>query len=352
MITPRQQYYSFEVAPHQRVEHVFQTKYKHDKVVGVVLLPSRNVYGDTIYLEINRQIVLPHGFNAGLISYQQFLNDKISDNTYLFEEEARGSTVRVIYNNNDSRFAKIDLLLYTCIGDREPIIKRKRLQIIPVTYSENRFNIRARTNYYYDELLGLFIDYHTVRNMLPNKDFVESDFGKILAEFLDKIEQWNSLTISNVMLKTELVGYFGGIDFENNQVLHDTDERWAVEAMEKVADEVANDSQQIIDALMFDRLQDMVRSRLVYYDAYQTESTFGLSIDTKPIYPDNYPIAKITPRYRKSFNKTMCICNMQVKEADVHLRFQKIVNDSKIDIAIQPKFNMYLMFNQTVNKKI
>jgi hypothetical protein len=96
-VVPRQQIIPFTVLPRQEVDLSFNTKYDHDKVTGCVLMPDRSIGGDTVYLEINRETILPRGFNAGLISFRQFLNKEMRHSTYSFEEWAQGSDIRIIY---------------------------------------------------------------------------------------------------------------------------------------------------------------------------------------------------------------------------------------------------------------
>ena len=57
-MTPRQQVIPFTVLASQTVDITAYTKYDHDKVVGVVLLPDKPIFGDHIFLEINKENVL------------------------------------------------------------------------------------------------------------------------------------------------------------------------------------------------------------------------------------------------------------------------------------------------------
>ena len=102
-MVPRQQLIPFTVLSGQTLDLTTCTKYDHSKVLGVVLLPDKNIFGDRIYLEINKETILPYNFNAGLISFRQFLNKEMRRNVYAFEEWAQGSEIRVIYKNNDKR---------------------------------------------------------------------------------------------------------------------------------------------------------------------------------------------------------------------------------------------------------
>jgi hypothetical protein len=127
-IVARQQVIPFTVLSGQTLDLTAFTKYDHSKVMGIVLLPDKNIYGDRIYLAINKETILPRGFNAGLISFRQFLNKEMRRNMYFFEEWALGSEIRMIYSNNDKRSVNIDMVLLTVQGDLQPLTVRKKLQ--------------------------------------------------------------------------------------------------------------------------------------------------------------------------------------------------------------------------------
>jgi hypothetical protein len=172
-IVPRQQVIPFTVQAGHEVDLSFNTKYDHDKVVGVVLMPDKDIHGDTVFLQINRETVLPRGFSASLISYRAFLNKDMKLNVYSFEEWAQGSDIRIIYRNSSTRTVNIDLLLFTVTGDTAPIVKRKKLQIVPVPFLDKQpvrpsgplsgfyllgyepCEIRTKTDFYLDELIGV-----------------------------------------------------------------------------------------------------------------------------------------------------------------------------------------------------
>jgi hypothetical protein len=94
-------------------------------------------------------------------------------------------------------------------------------------------------------------------------------------------------------------------------------------------------------------LQESVESFVLYDDNHKTLSAIELIVGGRPFYPEEYPIANIVPRYRKSFNETMYRTSMQVQEADIFIRFvyQSMQNDRP---NIPTDFSMYFLYNQTV----
>ena len=86
---------------------------------------------------------------------------------------------------------------------------------------------------------------------------------------------------------------------------------------------------------------------VLYDDNHKTLSTLELIVGSQPFYPDEYPIANIVPRYRKSFNETMYRTSMQVQEADIFIRF--VYQSMKTDRPYIPTdFSMYFLYHQTV----
>jgi hypothetical protein len=84
----------------------------------------------------------------------------------------------------------------------------------------------------------------------------------------------------------------------------------------------------------------------LYDDNHKTLSTLELIVGGRPFYPEEYPIANIVPRYRKSFNETMYKTSMNVKEADIFIRFvyQSMKNDRP---NIPTDFSLYFLYNQS-----
>jgi hypothetical protein len=354
MITRRGQYYSFSVRPGQTVIEVFQTKYNHDRVLGVVLLPNRNIYGDTIYLEINREIVLPYGFNAGLISFQQFLNTKISDNTYEFNEVARGSTVKVIYTNNNAGEVNIDMLLYTSIGDTEPITHKRKLQIVKIDKNYQFGYMQVKTDFYYDKLVGVFVDYYGVKERLSDWDD-SHEYKDVVKRFYNNYMDFCNKA-SQMQFKNELQDEFEECISALNTIHSvntnpDDKEIFVHELMNLFMLKVHEFYNPIfniveppsIEAQAFNRLSDLLFIRYIYDDTHipigddNNLLNFGLTVDEQMVYPDDMPLAYLMPRLRKSFKQVMCACNKQVKE-------------SLVQINTQAKdFNIYLMYDVSSN---
>lgn len=188
---PRRQILSFSVPEGGVHDLTAYTKYNHDKVRGVVLLPDRDVFGDKIFLEINHQTVLPEGFDAGLISFRQFLNRNIGDCSYYFDEYAKGSRIRIVYRNMGKGVVNLSLVLYTSTGDSGAIEKRKKLQIVPVPYTakkddgENGYEpceVHAKTDFHCDELTGVFNDYFNFARRVYPTD-TGGEYGELAAKF-------------------------------------------------------------------------------------------------------------------------------------------------------------------------
>lgn len=354
MIVPRQQIISFKVLPGQEVSITNFTKYDHDKVVGIVLLPDKAIFGDRIYLEINKQTVLPYNFNAGLISFRQFLNKEIKRSVYRFEEWAKGSEIKIRYQNNDKRSVSIDLILFTVQGDIQPITQRNKLQIIPINFTRSKDNnfepleIRTKTNFYYQELIGVFNDHFN----FIKKDFdfvvVNGSSGKIIKNFLQLLDEAATTTEEE---KKEKKGKAKKIQDAISDLTEIPDSiKTLFESMAKCLKDYIEDvtNEPEISQKDLYALQEAVESFEVYQDNYQSLSTFELSIDHAPIYPDNYPISNIVPRYRKTFNECMYKCAMQVQEADIYIRFTHRPYDLNPNY-INTNFNVYLLYNQKVN---
>ena len=391
-IIPRQQVIPFTVLPGSEVDLTFNTKYDHDKATGVVLLPDRNIHGDTVFLDINGENVLPRGFNAGLIAYRQFLNKEIKHNTYFFEEWAQGSDVRIIYKNNGSRTVNIDLLLFTVIGDKEPITKRKKLQIVPVPFLKKPMRtvedlllgyeiceVRTKTDYFFDELIGVFVDYYESRLLSGDENLFRGTLGKIIEEFLDFYRlteefQEDAAIVENaakkLQEKLEDKEALTVIDADDEPV---EDEKYTgyVKIMEDALVAFLADESNFISQKNLLALQDAVEDRFEYNDKHQSFSTFELTVGSVPMYPENYPIAKIAPRYRKSFNETMYRTEMQVQEADIFIRYEDLrlrydhelsaLTDAQGNLwnyypiiegeHMQYDFSVYFLYNQTVKNK-
>lgn len=355
MIVPRQQIISFKVLPGQESSITTYTKYDHDKVVGVVLLPDKAIFGDRIYLEINKQTVLPHNFNAGLISFRQFLNKEINRSVYQFEEWARGSEIKIRYYNNDKRSVTIDLILFTVQGDNQPITQRKKIQIVPVNFTqgngENNYEpveIRTKTDFYYQVLTGVFNDHFS----FIRKDFdfvvVNGSSGKIIKDFLALLDE--PATSTEEEKKEKKIKAKKIQDAINDLSEVPDSVKTLFENMAKCLSDYLEDKTNEPEISQKDlyALQETVESFEVYQDNFQSLSTLELTIDHQLIYPGNYPVSNIVPRYRKTFNECMYKCNMPVQEADVYIRFTFRPYD--LDPGyINKNFNVYFLFNQKSN---
>ncbi|GHT78387.1 hypothetical protein FACS189464_1730 [Bacteroidia bacterium] len=537
---PRQQVISFSALGVKETSVTTYTKYNHDKVRGVVILPDRAVFGDKIYLEINHQTVLPRGFDAGLISFRQFLNKDMKRCIYTFEEWARGSEINIIYRNNGREKVKIDLILLTSQEDAAPIEKRKKLQIVPVKAYPGGLpptepvDVRSKTDFYFDELTEVFNDYFNFVNKAFAKDGgIAGGFAEIAGDFLtltepdagslsdmqedkthadellakldvyttedetetalladmlaytqayseylayaiyvaqtppetekpadepDTIDLSDNVAFADIIndffsnynshsltsgtigglktalqaanaspasaipaIRTDLVAYLddflqyltdhaawnssGGLpepqepelpdalvtDLQNflaatamNQPIIDYIVMPESTAAERSAKKTAGDAltslqnppqgdfwdyvqannaylayvvhidnmpAQVIEPDVFDvdklvSLYDYVEFFEVYNDNYQSLSTLQLTVDATPIYPENYPIANILPRYRKTFNETAYKCLLPVKEADISIRFRHAGGGDENNHVLRD-FNMYFKYNQT-----
>ena len=394
---PRQQVIPFSVPPGREVDLTFNTKYDHDKVTGVVLLPDKNVHGDAIFLEINRETILPRGFNAGLIAFQQFLNKDMRRNTYQFEEWARGCDARVIYKNNSARTVNIDMILFTVIGDDTPITKRKKLQIVPVAFTAGdiktvalddagievicplgyeRCRVRTKTDFHFDELIAVFVDYYTTKKLLGDK-WIPEELKKIISNFVKFYNETEKSQTVAELLQTELA----------DCVISDTppdvsvsSEQWEelrakylnfIVVMQNAIDKWFAGEFEIIARKDLNALQDAAEERYLYNDGYKSFSTFELSVDSVPFYPRGFPVAMIMPRYRKSFKETMCETSMYVKEADILIEFDNkwfafdanfpnYADDyhsgdnnlyPEFGWGLEKDFSVYFLYNQTSKNK-
>jgi len=401
-MVPRQQVIPFTALPGREVDLTFNTKYDHDKVVGVVLLPDRTIHDDTIFLEINREKILPRGFNAGLIAFRQFLNKDIAQNTYSFEEWARGSDVRIIYKNNDTRSVNIDMVLFTVKGDTKPITTRKKLQIVPVPFLQNPkkwltikvddsmveetrcighepCEIRTKTDFYYQELTGVFIDYHNHRfvDSDTNLNRTKSTLGKVIRDFIALyrlIEQGNEENQQDIDKavpkleqrlddKTELdvIGSDGKSIVGNERKKYDAFVDIMKNSMKAYAKNELFITQKNLDILL-----DATEQRCIYDDVHQALSNLELTVDGVPFYPKDYPVANITPRYRRTFNETMYRTSMQVHEADIFIAYDDIWIKYDPELSLfeagndwnnyqkneQRDFSVYFQYNQTSKKRI
>jgi len=395
-MVPRQQVITFTVLPGREVDLTFNTKYDHDKVVGVVLLPDRNIHGDTVFLEINQETILPRGFNAGLIAFRQFLNKEITLNTYSFEEWARGSDVRIVYKNNDTRSVNIDMVLFTVIGDTQPITRRKKLQIVPVPFRKtpkkmidvgkemriigrDPYEIRTKTDFYYQELIGIFIDYYNRRFVEAdlNLTYNNSNLGVVIRDFIKfyrLIEEENEDNQEDIEKAAEALQKILNdddqlvvVDADNNPITGDAFKKYKnYIAIMKNALEAFFKLEPIITQKNINTLFDAVEPRYIYNDKHQSNSALGLTVGVDPLYPGDYPVANITPRYRKSFNETMYRTSMQVHETDIFIsykdrwirydrklsRFESGIDWNNYAEQEQSEFSIYFQYNQTSKKRI
>jgi len=355
-MVPRQQVIPFTVLSGQSIDLTTCTKYDHSKVLGVVLLPDKNIFGDRIYLEINKETILPYNFNAGLISFRQFLNKEMRRNVYTFEEWAMGSEVRVIYKNNDKRSVNIDMVLLTVQGDLQPIKQRKKLQIVPVPFTDypstNGYEpceIRTKTDFYFDELIGVFNDHFNYVQTVYDSWLAEGEIGKIIRDFLSFLELAPANTGDEKKDKknkaTALQKRIGDISYipAANKPL--------IEAMKKTLSDYLDDTTHepaIAQKDLF-ALQESIESFILYNDNHKSLSTLELIVGSQMFYPNEYPIDNIVNRYRKSFNETMYRTRMQVQEADIFIRFvyQPLKSDRP---HIPTDFSLYFLYNQTVRE--
>ena len=402
-MVPRQQVIPFTALPGREVDLTFHTKYDHDKVVGVVLLPDRNIHDDTIFLEINREKILPRGFNAGLIAFRQFLNRDIAQNTYSFEEWARGSDVRIIYKNNDTRSVNIDMVLFTVIGNTIPIATRKKLQIVPVPFLQNPqkmlsvkvgmvdeercigrdpYEIRTKTDFYYQELTGIFIDYHNHRFVEADLslNYTNSKLGQVIHDFItlyriiEEGNEENQQVIEHALgaLQNKLADdkelVVADKDGPDGQPIEGNDKKKydAFVAIMRKSVEAYYQNELFITQKNLDVLLDATEPRYIYDDVHQAYSTLELTVDSVPCYPKDYTVANITPRYRKTFNETMYRTSMQVHEADIFISYEDKWIRYDPDLSQfepgkdwnnytdqeQRDFSIYFQYNQTSKKRI
>jgi hypothetical protein len=96
-------------------------------------------------------------------------------------------------------------------------------------------------------------------------------------------------------------------------------------------------------------LQESIESFILYDAHHQTLSTVELTVGGRPFYPDEYPIANIVPRYRKTFNETVYRTSMQVQEADIFIRYVHR-NMPSPRPYIHTDFSMYFLYNQKIKK--
>ncbi len=356
MIIPRQQVISFTVLAGQQIDLTSYTKFNHDKVVGVVLLPDKAIFGDKIHLEINKQTVLPYGFDAGLISFRQFLNKDIRKCTYTFEEYAKGSEIRLIYKNNDKRVVNIDLILLAVQGDTAEISQRRKIQIIPVPFTSKPkgagyepFEIRTKTDFYYQELTGIFNDYFNFITRQYDSYVAFSPLGTAIRNFLKFLEEPATNTDNEKAAKKQKAK---AIQEAIEQAFTPTNVKELIDIVIKCLSDYRTDktpepemTQKNINAL-----QELIESIEVYNDNFQSLSTIEITVNQTPVYPFNYPVANIIPRYRKTFNETMYQCSMNVQEADIFIRFTYQQNPYTNLINIPRDFNLYFVYNQIVKK--
>jgi len=353
-MVPRQQVIPFTVLSGQTLDLTTCTKYDHSNVLGVVLLPDKNIFGDRIYLEINKETILPRNFNAGLISFRQFLNKEMRRNVYTFEEWAQGSEIRVTYTNNDKRSVNIDMVLLTVQGDTQPITQRKKLQIVPVPYTEYSADsgyepceVRTKTDFYYNELIGVFNDHFNYVQTVYDSWLASGEIGIIIRDFLAFLELPAANTGEEKKNKKDkaaaLQERIGKIAYvpPANQPL--------VNAMKKsLSDYLSDDTPEpaITQKDLF-ALQESIESFILYDDNHKTLSTIELIVGSRPFYPDEYPIANIVPRYRKSFNETLYSTSMEVQEADIFIRFvYETMKTARPHVPTD--FSMYFLYNQKV----
>lgn len=351
-IVPRKQVIPFTVLANQTFDLTTYTKYDHDKVVGVVLLPDKPIFGDRIYLEINKENVLPYNFNAGLISFRQFLNKEMKRNVYSFEEWAKGSEIRIIYTNSDKRSVNIDLVLLTVQGDNQPITKRKKLQIVPVNFTEqpkgNTYEpkeVRTKTDFYFQELIGIFCDHFNFVNTVYDSYIATGEVGQIIRDYLKFLELPAANTADEKKAKKEKATALQTRIKDLSYIPQSIKE--LIDAVKKTLSDYLDDTtpEPTISQKNLFALQESIETFEIYNDNYRTLSTLELNVGGRPVYPENYPIANIIPRYRKSFNETMYRLNMTVQEADIFIRFMyQAVPSSRVHV---PKgFSMYFMYHQ------
>ncbi len=353
-VIPRQQVITFTVLGGKTADITTFTKYNHDKVMGVVVLPDKSVFGDHVFLEINKENVLPHGFDAGLIAFRQFLNKEMKRNVYSFEEWARGSEVRIMYRNNDKRSVNIDLILLTVQGDTQDITRRKKLQIVPVPYTKNLnepCEIRTKTDFYYDELIGIFNDHFNYVQTDYDSYLATSELGKVITDFLTFMELPATTSADEKKKKkdraTALKTRIDGISYIPASV------KELVDTMKKTLSEYLDDTtpEPAISQKNLFALQESVETFTAYNDNHRTLSTIELSVGGHPIYPEGYPIANVIPRYRKSFNETMHRCSHAVQEADIFIEFDYVPYQSSRQ-HIPTDFSIYFMYHQKSKKHV
>jgi hypothetical protein len=350
---PRTQVIPFTVLGGQTLDLTACTKYDHSKVVGVVLLPDKNIFGDRIYLEINKETVLPYNFNAGLISFRQFLNKEMRRNVYAFEEWAQGSEIRVIYRNNDKRSVNIEMLLLTVQGDHEPIKQRKKLQIVPVSFSANLAEpceIRTKTDFYFNELTGVFNDHFNYVQTVYDSFLATGDTGAVIRDFLALLELPAANTAEEKKAKKDKAAALQ--ERIKNIAYIPTNAKDLTDAIKNslsdyLEEKTPESPEPDINQKDLFALQESVESFVLYDDNHKTLSALELTVGGRPFYPEEYPIANIVPRYRKSFNETMYKTSMQVQEVDIFIRFiHKPMKSNRPNVPTD--FSMYFLYNQTV----
>jgi hypothetical protein len=299
---------------------------------------------------------LPRNFNAGLISFRQFLNKEMRRNVYAFEEWGLGSEVRVIYKNNDKRSVNIDMVLLTVQGDLKPIAQRKKLQIVPVPFTDfpaqigyEPCEIRTKTDFYYNELIGVFNDHFNYVKTVYDRWLANGEIGSIIRDFLVFLDLPDATTADEKQKKKEKAAALQKRITVITFIPADVKD--LINAVKKTLSDYLDDTtpEPAISQKDLFALQESIESFIVYDDNHKTLSTIELIIGGQPFYPNEYPIANIVPRYRKSFNETMYKTSMQVQEADIFIRFAYRETVSSRP-SIPTDFSMYFLYNQTVKK--
>ena len=156
------------------------------------------------------------------------------------------------------------------------------------------------------------------------------------------------------------------VDSNGNPIIGNSRYNDYADIMKNAIEAYFKDEPDIISQKNLDILLDAVETRYIYDDRHQSNSALGLTVGVDPLYPRDYPIADITPRYRKSFNETMYRTSMQVFETDILIRYEDrwIRYDRKLSrfeagkdwnnyaAQEQAEFSIYFQYHQTSKKRI
>jgi hypothetical protein len=263
----------------------------------------------------------------------------------------------MIYRNNDKRSVNIDMVLLTVQGDLQPITRRKKLQTVPVPYTDFSMpgggyepcEVRAKTDFYYHELIGVFNDHFNYVRTVYDGWLASGETGVLIRDFLYFLELPDSHTAEEKKEKKEKAAAL--LERIKKIAYIPANVKDLIEAVKKTLSDYLDDTtpEPAISQKDLFALQESIESFTVYNDHHKTLSTLELTVGGQPFYPAGYPVANIVPRYRKSFNETMYRTSMSVHEADIFIRFayRAAKNDRP---HVPTDFIMYFLYHQNVKR--